>query len=86
MFEFIWLLFVFSQRATFCPFKYLSVAEAAAIPLDVQSRGVDVGVAILLQSANQKVLLTRRASSLRIFPNVWVPPGMASFCGSNLSK
>ncbi|XP_064801881.1 nucleoside diphosphate-linked moiety X motif 17-like isoform X1 [Oncorhynchus masou masou] len=63
------------KRATFCPFKYLSVAEAAAIPLDVQSRGVDVGVAILLQSANQKVLLTRRASSLRIFPNVWVPPG-----------
>uniref|UniRef100_A0A673WSY8 m7GpppN-mRNA hydrolase NUDT17 n=1 Tax=Salmo trutta TaxID=8032 RepID=A0A673WSY8_SALTR len=58
------------------PLKYLSVAEAAAIPLDVQSRGVDVGVAILLQSANQKVLLTRRASSLRIFPNVWVPPGM----------
>uniref|UniRef100_A0A8C7GDQ6 m7GpppN-mRNA hydrolase NUDT17 n=1 Tax=Oncorhynchus kisutch TaxID=8019 RepID=A0A8C7GDQ6_ONCKI len=58
------------------PLKYLSVAEAAAIPLDVQSRGVDVGVAILLQSANQKVLLTRRAASLRIFPNVWVPPGM----------
>ncbi|XP_041740450.1 nucleoside diphosphate-linked moiety X motif 17 isoform X2 [Coregonus clupeaformis] len=63
------------KRASFCPFKYLSVAEAAAIPLDVQSRGVDVGVAILLQSANQKVLLTRRSSSLRIFPNVWVPPG-----------
>ncbi|XP_010899553.1 nucleoside diphosphate-linked moiety X motif 17 isoform X2 [Esox lucius] len=63
------------KRASFCPFKYLSVAEAAEIPLDVQSRGVDVGVAILLQSANQKVLLTRRASNLRIFPNVWVPPG-----------
>lgn len=63
------------KRASFCPFKYLSITEAAAIPLDVQSRGVDVGVAVLLQSANQKVLLTRRASSLRIFPSVWVPPG-----------
>lgn len=34
-----------------------------------------MGVAILLQSANQRLLLTRRAHSLRIFPNVWVPPG-----------
>uniref|UniRef100_A0A3B4WL38 Nudix hydrolase domain-containing protein n=1 Tax=Seriola lalandi dorsalis TaxID=1841481 RepID=A0A3B4WL38_SERLL len=49
--------------------------KAAAIPLDVQQRGVDVGVAILLQTANQRVLLTRRAKELRIFPNVWVPPG-----------
>lgn len=63
------------KRASFCPFKYLSITEAAAIPLDVLSRGVDVGVAVLLQSANQKVLLTRRASCLRIFPSVWVPPG-----------
>ncbi|KAM6967982.1 nucleoside diphosphate-linked moiety X motif 17 [Aplochiton taeniatus] len=63
------------KRASFCPFKHLSGSEAAAIPLEVQSRGVDVGVAILLQSANQKVLLTRRACTLRIFPNVWVPPG-----------
>ena len=71
------LLFVhfLSQRASFCPFKHLSMKEGAAIPLDVLDRGVDVGVAILLQSANQKVLLTRRASGLRIFPNVWVPPG-----------
>ncbi|XP_067094493.1 nucleoside diphosphate-linked moiety X motif 17 [Osmerus mordax] len=63
------------KRASFCPFKHLSITEGAAIPLDVLDRGVDVGVAILLQSANQKVLLTRRASGLRIFPNVWVPPG-----------
>nr|ACO09233.1 nucleoside diphosphate-linked moiety X motif 17, mitochondrial precursor [Osmerus mordax] len=57
------------------PLKHLSITEGAAIPLDVLDRGVDVGVAILLQPANQKVLLTRRASGLRIFPNVWVPPG-----------
>ncbi|XP_056300875.1 nucleoside diphosphate-linked moiety X motif 17 isoform X2 [Pseudoliparis swirei] len=63
------------KRPAFCPIKHLSIAEAAAIPLDVQQRGVDVGVAIILQTANQRVLLTRRAKELRIFPNVWVPPG-----------
>ncbi|XP_031695342.1 m7GpppN-mRNA hydrolase NUDT17 [Anarrhichthys ocellatus] len=63
------------KRPAFCPIKHLSVTEAAAIPLSVQQRGVDVGVAIILQTANQRVLLTRRAKELRIFPNVWVPPG-----------
>lgn len=63
------------RRPSFCPIKHLSVTEAAAIPLDVRERGVDVGVAILLQSSNQRLLLTRRAKELRIFPNVWVPPG-----------
>ncbi|TRY59345.1 hypothetical protein DNTS_016617 [Danionella cerebrum] len=63
------------KRASFCPIKYLSDAEAVSLPPETLSRGVDVGVALLLQSANQKLLLTRRASSLRIFPNVWVPPG-----------
>ncbi|TNN32381.1 Nucleoside diphosphate-linked moiety X motif 17 [Liparis tanakae] len=63
------------KRPASCPVKHLSVAEAAAIPLAVQQRGVDVGVAIILQTANQRVLLTRRAKELRIFPNVWVPPG-----------
>ncbi|XP_068999895.1 nucleoside diphosphate-linked moiety X motif 17 isoform X1 [Embiotoca jacksoni] len=63
------------KRPAFCPIKHLSVTEAAAIPLDIQQRGVDVGVAVLLQTANQRVLLTRRAKELRIFPNVWVPPG-----------
>ncbi|KAI2654974.1 Nucleoside diphosphate-linked moiety X motif 17 [Labeo rohita] len=63
------------KRASFCPIKYLSHSEADSLPQDTLSRGVDVGVAVLLQSANQRLLLTRRASSLRIFPNVWVPPG-----------
>ncbi|XP_056300876.1 nucleoside diphosphate-linked moiety X motif 17 isoform X3 [Pseudoliparis swirei] len=68
------------KRPAFCPIKHLSIAEAAAIPLDVQQRGVDVGVAIILQTANQRVLLTRRAKELRIFPNVWVPPGCRRRC------
>ncbi|XP_068108329.1 nucleoside diphosphate-linked moiety X motif 17 [Hyperolius riggenbachi] len=63
------------QRPPFCPIKNLSLAQAASLPEQIQSRGVDVGVAILLQTANKKVLLTRRNKSLNIFPNVWVPPG-----------
>ncbi|XP_026227364.1 nucleoside diphosphate-linked moiety X motif 17 [Anabas testudineus] len=63
------------KRHASCPIKHLSVTEAAGIPLDIQLRGVDVGVAILLQTANQRVLLTCRSKELRIFPNVWVPPG-----------
>ncbi|KAI5618240.1 nucleoside diphosphate-linked moiety X motif 17 [Silurus asotus] len=63
------------KRAPFCPIKLLSPSEAESIPQDTLRRGVDVGVAILLQSANQRLLLTRRAHALRIFPNVWVPPG-----------
>lgn len=32
-------------------------------------------VAVLLEAACGHVLLTRRATTLRHFPNVWVPPG-----------
>ncbi|KAM9783244.1 nucleoside diphosphate-linked moiety X motif 17 [Neosynchiropus ocellatus] len=63
------------KRPSFCPIKHLSVTEAAMLPQDVQQQGVDVGVAVLLQSANHRVLLSRRAAHLRIFPNNWVPPG-----------
>uniref|UniRef100_A0A1A8Q1M0 m7GpppN-mRNA hydrolase NUDT17 n=1 Tax=Nothobranchius rachovii TaxID=451742 RepID=A0A1A8Q1M0_9TELE len=63
------------KRPSFCPIKHLSASESAVIPLDVEQRGVDVGVAVLLQTVNQRVLLTQRAKHLRIFPNVWVPPG-----------
>lgn len=39
------------------------------------NRGVDLGVAVILQSSDQTVLLTRRTCTLRISPNLWVPPG-----------
>ncbi|XP_075700202.1 m7GpppN-mRNA hydrolase NUDT17 [Rhinoderma darwinii] len=63
------------QRPAFCPIKILTADQAASLPAEIASRGVDVGVAILLQSVNQKILLTRRSKGLHIFPNVWVPPG-----------
>ncbi|XP_077116311.1 m7GpppN-mRNA hydrolase NUDT17 [Ranitomeya variabilis] len=63
------------QRPSFCPIKNLTAEQAASLPEEIASRGVDVGVAILVQSVNKRVLLTRRAKELHIFPNVWVPPG-----------
>ncbi|XP_073465389.1 nucleoside diphosphate-linked moiety X motif 17-like isoform X2 [Aquarana catesbeiana] len=63
------------QRSSFCPIKILNPDQAARLPEQIRGRGVDVGVAILLQTANKKVLLTRRTKTLSIFPNVWVPPG-----------
>ncbi|XP_071273633.1 nucleoside diphosphate-linked moiety X motif 17 isoform X1 [Agelaius tricolor] len=37
--------------------------------------GVVAAVAVLLEATCGHVLLTRRATTLRHFPNVWVPPG-----------
>ncbi|EHB06685.1 Nucleoside diphosphate-linked moiety X motif 17, partial [Heterocephalus glaber] len=63
------------QRPPFCPFAALAqqpMAPKAMLPVN---RGVDLGVAVLLQSSDQTVLLTRRTPTLRISPNLWVPPG-----------
>ncbi|XP_060156279.1 nucleoside diphosphate-linked moiety X motif 17 isoform X2 [Globicephala melas] len=37
--------------------------------------GVDLAVAVVLQSSDQTVLLTRRTQTLNVSPNLWVPPG-----------
>ncbi|CAK6439816.1 unnamed protein product [Pipistrellus nathusii] len=63
------------QRPAFCPFAALDRQPAppgAALPAD---RGVDLAVAVVLQSSDQAVLLTRRTRTLRVSPNLWVPPG-----------
>nr|XP_040022033.1 nucleoside diphosphate-linked moiety X motif 17 isoform X3 [Gasterosteus aculeatus aculeatus] len=59
------------KRPAFCPIKHLSVSQSAAIPLDVQRRGVDVGVAIILQTANRRVLLTPKI--LGLWESVYPP-------------
>ncbi|XP_030044285.1 m7GpppN-mRNA hydrolase NUDT17 isoform X2 [Microcaecilia unicolor] len=66
---------VLLQRPSFCPIKNFPEGQASSLPQDVIDRGVDVGVAVILQSIDTKVLLTRRAANLHTFPNVWVPPG-----------
>ncbi|XP_003125852.2 nucleoside diphosphate-linked moiety X motif 17 isoform X2 [Sus scrofa] len=63
------------QRPPFCPFAALEQqpgAPAAELPMN---RSVDLGVAVILQSSDQTVLLTRRTGTLNVFPNLWVPPG-----------
>ncbi|KAG8517572.1 Nucleoside diphosphate-linked moiety X motif 17, partial [Galemys pyrenaicus] len=63
------------QRPPFCPFAALDRQPAppgAALP---PARGVDLAVAVLLQSSDQTVLLTRRMVTLSVSPNLWVPPG-----------
>ncbi|XP_036199537.1 nucleoside diphosphate-linked moiety X motif 17 isoform X5 [Myotis myotis] len=62
------------QRPAFCPFAALDrqpPPPGAELPA---SRGVDLGVAVVLQSSDQTVLLTRRTRTLRVSPNLWVPP------------
>ncbi|XP_010831560.1 PREDICTED: nucleoside diphosphate-linked moiety X motif 17 [Bison bison bison] len=64
------------QRPPFCPFAALDQQpRAPGVELPPKGRGVDLGVAVILQSSDQTVLLTRRTSTLNVSPNLWVPPG-----------
>nr|XP_010599624.1 nucleoside diphosphate-linked moiety X motif 17 isoform X1 [Loxodonta africana] len=63
------------QRPPFCPFAALDQQPRASAPELPTNRGVDLGVAVVLQSSDQTVLLTRRTRTLNISPNLWVPPG-----------
>ncbi|XP_027467545.2 nucleoside diphosphate-linked moiety X motif 17 isoform X5 [Zalophus californianus] len=64
------------QRPPFCPFVALDQQQlrtpGAELPTN---RGVDLGVAVMLQSSDQTVLLTRRTRTLSVSPNLWVHPG-----------
>ncbi|XP_005062990.1 PREDICTED: nucleoside diphosphate-linked moiety X motif 17, partial [Ficedula albicollis] len=59
------------KRPPFCPAKLEGAkpGDRGAHP------GVAAAVAVLLEAPCGSVLLTRRATTLRHFPNVWVPPG-----------
>ncbi|XP_032157627.1 nucleoside diphosphate-linked moiety X motif 17 isoform X4 [Mustela erminea] len=64
------------QRPPFCPFVALDQQQLRARGSELPTnRGVDLGVAVILQSSDQTVLLTRRTSTLSLSPNLWVPPG-----------
>lgn len=66
---------VMIKHPSFCPVLHISQQMIAALPEDVANRGVDVGVALVVESCDGLILLTRRAKHLRIFPGLWVPPG-----------
>ncbi|XP_074119402.1 nucleoside diphosphate-linked moiety X motif 17 isoform X8 [Sminthopsis crassicaudata] len=64
------------QRPPFCPFWALEQQPpGVSLPKQPSDRGVDLAVVVILQSRDQTVLLTRRASSMHTAPNLWVPPG-----------
>ncbi|XP_068271109.1 nucleoside diphosphate-linked moiety X motif 17 isoform X5 [Nyctibius grandis] len=66
---------VLLKRPSFCPAKRLGERPELPLPAELRGRGVAAGVAVLLRASTGRILLTRRASTLSIFPNIWVPPG-----------
>ena len=70
------MIYASPQRPEFCPIHKMSKTQREELPSETASRGIDVGCAVILESGDGKILLTRRATHLRTFPNVWVPPGI----------
>lgn len=66
---------VLLSHPPFCPAHCLTPAQTQALPTDTVTRGVDVGVVVLLETSDKCLLLTRRAQHMRTFPGTWVPPG-----------
>lgn len=62
------------KHPSFCPIKDLNL-HSLNLKDETLLRGIDTGVAVLLESSDGKILLTKRAAHLHAFPNVWVPPG-----------
>lgn len=61
------------RHASECP--VYKMTNTAALSQETKDKGVAIGVAVLLTSLDQCVLVTRRAPHMRTFPGVWVPPG-----------
>jgi len=53
-----------------CPMRVLTMENKFQIP-----KRVKVGVSVLIENENKKILITRRSKNLRTFPGVWVLPG-----------
>ena len=60
---------VILRHPPFCPMYHWKKPKLE------QNPGVSVAVAVILESSDAKVLITRRPPHMRTFPNVWVPPG-----------
>ncbi|XP_041372286.1 nucleoside diphosphate-linked moiety X motif 17-like [Gigantopelta aegis] len=63
------------KHPPFCPVKELTQHRDIKLSPQTADRGINVGAAIILETGDGKVLLTRRAKHLRAFPGIWVPPG-----------
>lgn len=47
----------------------------SAMSDNILKQGIYVGVAIILESSDSRIMLTQRADHMRSFPKTWVPPG-----------
>ena len=74
------------KRPSFCPIHNLSQDQMDNLPEDIKTRGIATGAATLVESADGKVLLSRRSKHLRTFPGVWVPPGGHIEYGESLEE
>ena len=66
---------VLLRHPPFCPMLHLLPKLKQSIQND---SGISVAVAVILESSDSKVLITRRPAHMRTFPNIWVPPGGGS--------
>uniref|UniRef100_T1JG05 m7GpppN-mRNA hydrolase NUDT17 n=1 Tax=Strigamia maritima TaxID=126957 RepID=T1JG05_STRMM len=59
-----------------CPLRELKVKQ---IPITLEdkhiSSGVKIAAAVLVQSSDNFILLTKRPDHMRTYPGAWVPPG-----------
>lgn len=64
-----------TQHPNFCVGHKITEEQRKELPKEIRERGVDVGVCILLETSDGRILVTRRSPHMRTFPGVWVPPG-----------
>ncbi|EDO33399.1 predicted protein, partial [Nematostella vectensis] len=76
------------QHPASCPCRFLTASDLVTMSesQNPKMQGVNVGVAVVLQSSDNQVLLTRRAEHMRTFPSVWVPPGGHLESGETLNQ
>ena len=74
------------RRAAFCPFKNFTPEQVGKLSPRTNQRGINVAVAVLLESRDNFVLITKRSMKMRTFPGIWVPPGGHIDFGESLEE
>ncbi|CAF3929495.1 unnamed protein product [Rotaria sp. Silwood2] len=63
------------RRPSYCPFTNLHLQNNSSIIPDNPSNSIAIGIVVLFETHDHRVLITRRASHMRTFPSCWVCPG-----------
>nr|CAD7402864.1 unnamed protein product [Timema poppensis] len=72
------------KHSPVCPISQLPPDEVQSIPESSINRGINVGVAIIVESSDSHILMTQRSEHMRTFPRAWVPPGGHLECDESL--